>query len=114
MRTFPVRTALTIAMPAVLLAAISPAIRGVSTASLATASSIVEFTPDQTPPWPVRPHAEPAVAAPVRSRAIVPHYLQDGEGSLDHFYESLWRTERREANAVTRILHYGDSPTTAD
>jgi len=36
------------------------------------------------------------------------------EGSLDRFYEALRRTESRQEGAVTRILHYGDSPTTAD
>lgn len=35
-------------------------------------------------------------------------------GSLDAFYQSLRRVEAKEPGAVTRILHYGDSPTTAD
>jgi lysophospholipase L1-like esterase len=35
-------------------------------------------------------------------------------GSLEHFYQALYRTERREPEAITRIAHYGDSPTTAD
>jgi lysophospholipase L1-like esterase len=40
--------------------------------------------------------------------------LNDTAHALDHFFESLQRTESREPGAVTRILHYGDSPTTAD
>jgi len=40
--------------------------------------------------------------------------LEDSGGALDHFYEALWRTEKREPGAVTHIVHYGDSPTTAD
>src|SRR5262249_35048259 len=40
--------------------------------------------------------------------------LEDAGGVLDAFYASLWRTEKREEGAVTRIVHYGDSPTTAD
>ncbi len=35
-------------------------------------------------------------------------------GSLDAFYQALARTDQKEPGAITRILHYGDSPTTAD
>lgn len=35
-------------------------------------------------------------------------------GSLTTFFQALARTDRKEPGAVTRILHYGDSPTTAD
>lgn len=38
--------------------------------------------------------------------------LNDPAHDLDRFYEALYRTERRQG--ITRILHYGDSPTTAD
>src|SRR6185436_5506004 len=31
-----------------------------------------------------------------------------------HFYEALRRTELQTPGAVTKIVHYGDSPTTAD
>ena len=40
--------------------------------------------------------------------------LIDAAHDLDRFYGSLLKTERKEAGAITRILHYGDSPTTAD
>jgi lysophospholipase L1-like esterase len=40
--------------------------------------------------------------------------LDDSNGALDRFYEALRRTEERRPDAVTRITHYGDSPTTAD
>ncbi len=40
--------------------------------------------------------------------------LDDSAGALDHFYQALARTEAREPGAITRIIHYGDSPTTAD
>jgi hypothetical protein len=42
-----------------------------------------------------------------------PTPLRDPERSLDRFYEALRRAEADNA-AVVRILHYGDSPTTAD
>lgn len=40
--------------------------------------------------------------------------LIDQHDSLKAFYQALWRTEAKEPGAVTRILHYGDSPVTAD
>ncbi len=41
-------------------------------------------------------------------------YLIIPPGSMDVFFAALRRTESKQAGAVTRILHYGDSPTTAD
>jgi lysophospholipase L1-like esterase len=61
----------------------------------------------------IRPAATPKIVAPVikqlqiEARQSIP-YLDVPPGSLDAFYASLRRKE------VTRILHYGDSPTTAD
>lgn len=40
--------------------------------------------------------------------------LFDTSGELKRFYTALHRSERKDPDAVTRILHYGDSPTTAD
>lgn len=40
--------------------------------------------------------------------------LIDRGGALDHFYAVLSRAEAREPGAVVRILHFGDSPITAD
>jgi lysophospholipase L1-like esterase len=40
--------------------------------------------------------------------------LRDNNHSLDGFYEALWKTETHTPEAITRIVHYGDSPTTAD
>ena len=42
------------------------------------------------------------------------HPLVDASHQLDLFYESLMRTEQQQSGAITQILHYGDSPTTAD
>jgi lysophospholipase L1-like esterase len=114
MRAFPFRTALTIATFAVLLAAASRIVRGVGAPGPETAAAIVAFSPDATPLWPLQPHAAPEPAAPVRTTAVLQRYLLDGDSSLDKFYAALWRTERGEPMAITRILHYGDSPTTAD
>src|SRR5260370_4238065 len=40
--------------------------------------------------------------------------VNDPARALDHFFEALYRTETRQPGAITRIVHYGDSPTTAD
>ncbi|MBK9167617.1 MAG: hypothetical protein IPM24_09160 [Bryobacterales bacterium] len=40
--------------------------------------------------------------------------IAGAEGALDTFFAALHRTEMGEQDAVTRVLHYGDSPTTAD
>jgi len=51
-----------------------------------------------------------ATAQPLRET----EFLDVPAGSLDSFYTALRRTEEKQPGAVTRILHYGDSPTTAD
>ena len=114
MRTFPWRTALTIAAFALLLAAISLIVPAAGMPGLATAGEVAEFTPEATPAWPLRAHVPPEVFAPPRMTAAAPQFLLDPNGGLDHFYAALWRTERGDPHAITRILHYGDSPTTAD
>jgi lysophospholipase L1-like esterase len=43
-----------------------------------------------------------------RLNALAPRNLVDPQHALDHFYSALLR------GGVTRVLHYGDSPTTAD
>jgi lysophospholipase L1-like esterase len=40
--------------------------------------------------------------------------LNDPTNSLDHFFGALERTASGTPGAITRIVHYGDSPTTAD
>src|ERR1700683_5343573 len=83
----------------VMLAAVMP--DGVRPAQLVSTLSLI------------RPVIAPKVAAPVLEQPTVaaPRTVPDLDvppGSLDAFYASLRRGQ------VTRILHYGDSPTTAD
>lgn len=40
--------------------------------------------------------------------------LIDPTGTMTAFYQALWRTEAKGSGAITRVLHYGDSPVTAD
>ncbi len=78
----------------------------------ATVPSVLDFqprkqaAPEEDEQGRLRPDIETAGAAALK--------LQGPEGALDAFYASLLRTERGESPPVTRILHYGDSPTTGD
>lgn len=117
MRRFPVQTALSIAITALLLAVaqrLAPAIRTVSPAQV---HALLEFTPERTPASPMPPPDEVLPAAPTiyRPPATAPAVLlDDSNHGLDHFLEALWRTESGASSSVTRVVHYGDSPTTAD
>jgi len=62
----------------------------------------------------VSPVPAARVESPRRPATAEPSFLTVPPGSLDGFYSALRRTEAKEPGAVTRILHYGDSPTTAD
>ncbi|MGO9262632.1 MAG: GDSL-type esterase/lipase family protein [Bryobacteraceae bacterium] len=111
MRTLPFHTALTIAILGLLLAgarAVRPEVKG---PELSAAAALVDFDPGSVPLSPMVRHAEPEPPAPVRP-ALASPLLEDSGGSLDRFYASLWRTEK--GGAITRVVHYGDSPTTAD
>ncbi len=78
--------------------------------------------------WPAPP------AAPVPTAPVVAHQAKPGEklppvsavfaddsNSLDPFFAALWQLEQAKSgqapaasNSVVTVLHYGDSPTTAD
>jgi lysophospholipase L1-like esterase len=115
MTRFPTATALAIATVGILLALaprVAPAIKGPRLEEL---TALADFTPQRTPLSPLRRHVEeaPAPVFHLRAQEAKP-LLADGSGSLDRFYEALCRTERKEPGAITRVTHYGDSPTTAD
>jgi len=113
MHEFPLQTGLTIATVGLLLAGlrlVAPAVKGPETRQFAV---IVDFS-EGVALSPLAPHREPEAALVSKLPAGKPSLLDDSAGVLDHFYAALWRTEKREDGAVTRIVHYGDSPTTAD
>jgi lysophospholipase L1-like esterase len=97
---FPAHTALTL----ILLGA---ALAGARLLTPSIFSAVVDIPPST--PWKER--AEPIPAPVARAHSVL---LADSGGALDNFYEALWRTEKREPGAVTHVIHYGDSPTTAD
>ena len=53
----------------------------------------------------------PAGGAPGQAAAAA--FVDDG-GALDSFYALLWALQQHTAPQVVTVLHYGDSPTTAD
>ena len=115
MKDFPTDTALAILMVGFLVGGIglvSPSVKG---RFLAKFPALTEFGFDRVPLSPLHRRIEPVVlpAPPVRiQRSTI--LFDDANGALDHFYWALWSTEKREQGAVTRITHYGDSPTTGD
>jgi lysophospholipase L1-like esterase len=115
MKSFPLHTGLTIATLGLLLAGaqlVAPAIKGPEPAQF---QAIVDFAPERVPLSPLsrRSEPEPALVPRIQLPGASP-LLDDSGGVLDHFYQALWRTEKGEKDAVTHIVHYGDSPTTAD
>jgi hypothetical protein len=61
----------------------------------------------------VPPSADVLLSKKIVTAEKVP-VLADPYGALNHFYSALARTRSGKAGAITRIVHYGDSPTTAD
>ncbi len=76
---------------------------------------IVKLPPPPVPailavPKPkIRGHA--AVAS---NPTLDSQFLVDNNGALDHFYEALRNLQTGRSARAVRIVHYGDSPTTAD
>ncbi|HBY59735.1 MAG TPA: hypothetical protein DEH78_07915 [Solibacterales bacterium] len=109
------KTALTIACLVFLLTLpdFVPALAHYKSFDWAMAPQVLEFTPRRASVNPVedeahrlRPDLDPA--------SYSTHRLLDPKHNLDSFFAALRRTEMKEPGAVTRVVHYGDSPTTAD
>lgn len=78
-------------------------------------AEVIDFRPRDLPnlePLPPAPRLTKAVTV-ARHQIIEPNLI-DPHGDLRAFYLALWRTELGAPGAVTRVLHYGDSPVTAD
>ena len=105
MPAFPFKTTLAIATFLGMLAAFPRVSRDLRGLDRATVQAVLEFPPERLPAGEL----QDAFAA-----AVADAWLVDPAGDLEGFYAALERTERREPGAITRIVHYGDSPTTAD
>jgi len=108
---FPLKTVLAIATTAAALAGWRVAVdhgKGFDTRIVAQAFQLR---------WPARPApvvpARPAIAAASHSTGPISPVFADDAGNLDPFYATLWELEQGKGGVAT-VLHYGDSPTTAD
>src|SRR5262249_32170974 len=68
--------------------------------------------------WP-SPPAQAALdtaveTEPAGDRLPATPYLADESDTLAPFFAALWSLEHGRSNEVITVLHYGDSPTTAD
>jgi lysophospholipase L1-like esterase len=66
--------------------------------------------------WPVPPPPPvPTLAAKPGANIPPPSpVLIDDSNTLDPFFAALWNLEQGKGSGIVTILHYGDSPTTAD
>jgi lysophospholipase L1-like esterase len=65
--------------------------------------------------WPVPPL--PPVPVAVKSGTNLPPpspVFIDDSNALDPFFAALWNLEQGKGSGIVTVLHYGDSPTTAD
>jgi lysophospholipase L1-like esterase len=115
MRLLPPKSTLAILTLVALLKApdAMPAFKNYKVLDWQTIPAVLDFTPRKRSAAPVedeqlRMHPDKDAASYKIFR------LNDPTHSLDHFFEALYRTETKQPGAVTRIVHYGDSPTTAD
>lgn len=100
----------------VLMAAVPefvPALKDYRIYDWRSAAAVLEFSPRRASLSPIeeeqrrlRPEADP------NAYGLRP--LDEAGDAMDRFYAALARAEERAAGAEVNILHYGDSPTTAD
>ena len=115
MRLLPLKPALTILTLLALLKApdVIPAVKDYKVLDWRMIPTVIDFAPRPASSVPIED--ELSRLRPDRNLASYEmHRIEGREDALDRFYEALRRTESREPGAVTRILHYGDSPATAD
>ncbi len=131
MARFPRKTMLAAALYLAAMAAMEwiPGLDWHRAPSAATLSAILRNPPPsppraEPPPDPAPKPKEPT-AGPMRPPVEVPRRpdfvsapgkprITDPAGSLAPFFAAMRRAEERQPGAVVRVLHYGDSPTTAD
>lgn len=115
MRPPPAKATLTILTLLALMKApdLLPAFQDYKVLDWRTIPAVLEFAPRPVSAAPLedeqlRLHPDKDAGSYQTQRIVAP------EGALDNFFEALHQTEGHKPGAVTRIVHYGDSPTTAD
>jgi len=114
MASFPVKTAFAVILAILLISGAHYVLPAAKIPTPELLASLIDFSPEQTPGNPLIRRASNPEDMRLPARVPGQAFLIDPANALDPFYESLLRTEHREVPSVTRIEHYGDSPTTAD
>lgn len=114
MAPFPVKTALAVFITILLISGAHYVLPAAKIPTPRLLTSLIDFSPERTPDTPLVHRTSNPEDVRVPTRTPGQSFLLDPANSLDPFYESLLRAERREIPDVVRIEHYGDSPTTAD
>ena len=127
MPTFPKQTLLAIATFAAILLTVHYGISSTKGLNLATLRPIVDLPSGEASVFPIVklpfPPTPPALAIPdplshglkaVANSTLESQFLIDNNGVLDHFYAALRDLHSGKSRTTVRIVHYGDSPTTAD
>ena len=128
MPTFPKQTLLAIATFAAILLAVHYGVSSTKGLSPSTLRPITDFPTGEAslipivklPPPPVpaifavpKPKYRKGTVA-VANGTLDSQFLIDNDGALDHFYAALRDLQIGASRRTVRIVHYGDSPTTAD
>jgi len=66
------------------------------------------------PPVPVAPKTTPIQPQGKGKPQAISAVFVDDANNLDPFFAALWKLEQGKPGGVITVLHYGDSPTTAD
>jgi len=106
---FPLKAALAFVVVAASLAAWRYGVnknQGLAPAIFAEAFRL-HWPAPPAPPVPAHPAINPKVPA-------ASPFLVDDSQELDPFFAALWKLEQNKGAGLVTILHYGDSPTTAD
>jgi lysophospholipase L1-like esterase len=128
MPIFPKQTMLATATFAAILLAVHYGLSAIKGLDPSTLRPITDFPSGQASLVPivkVPPPPVPAILAvprpKIRNNAAIAtsptlesQFLIDNNGALDHFYAALRDLHTGQSRRTVRIIHYGDSPTTAD
>ncbi|MCU1249611.1 MAG: hypothetical protein JWQ49_2640 [Edaphobacter sp.] len=127
MPTFPKQTLLAIATFAAILLAVHYGISRTKGLDPSTLRPIAKFPSGPTAFFPIAkvpfPPTPAALAIPdplahglkaAANSTLESKFLIDYNGALDHFYAALRDLHSGQSRRTVRIVHFGDSPTTAD
>ncbi|HEX4578177.1 MAG TPA: GDSL-type esterase/lipase family protein [Edaphobacter sp.] len=127
MPTFPKQTLLALATFTAILLAVHYGVSSTKGLDPSTLRPITSFPSGRAAFFPVvkvpLPPTPAALAIPdpmahglkaAANSTLESQFLFDNNGALDHFYAALRDLRNGQSRRTVRIVHYGDSPTTAD